>query len=157
MVTMAPPHVLQGPALSSSAQRPVQPDTAEAAGWQRRTVTSSVCAGRQCVSTWRGGWGMLPISFCPLCPQPQRVWTRKLLASMVTRVSSEGKRKAVGCWEGRDMAGAQGCLGLSSSCKQANSQQTGQVKRLQTGGQGCPSRLLVRRDSPKEKGLDCGF
>lgn len=26
---MAPPHVLQGPALSPSAQRPVQPDTAE--------------------------------------------------------------------------------------------------------------------------------
>lgn len=100
---------------------------------------------------------MLPISFCPLCPQPQRVWTRKLLAMMVTRVSSEGKRKAVGCWEGRDMAGAQGCLGLSSSCKQANSQQTEQVKRLQTGGQGCPSRLLVRRDSPKEKGSRLWF
>lgn len=40
---MAPPHVLQGPALSSSAQRPVQPDTAEAAGWQRRTGTH-LCA-----------------------------------------------------------------------------------------------------------------
>lgn len=74
-------------------------------------------------------------------------------------VSSEGKGKSVGCWEGRDMAGAQGCLGLSSSCKQANSQQTEQVKRLQTGGQARAAQVVFWSavTAQRKKGLDCGF
>lgn len=41
------------------------------------------------------------------------------------------------------MAGAQGRLGLSSSCKQASSQQTEQVKRLHSGGRATAAQVVI--------------
>lgn len=127
-----------------------------------RAGTSSVCTGQQCVSTYRGGWaegGMLPISLSSVPSAPKGVNQKATGLDGDPCVSSEGKRKAVGCWEGRDMAGAQGCLGLSLSCKQASSQQTEPVKRLQSEGQARAAQVVVwsAMAAQRKKGLDCGF
>lgn len=63
------------------------------------------------------------------------------------------------------MAGAQGCLGLSSSCKQASSQQTEQEKRPQSEGQATAAQVAEAAQvviwsamaAQGEKVLECGF
>lgn len=58
------------------------------------------------------------------------------------------------------MAGAQGCLGLlSSSCKQASSRQTEQVKRPQSGGWAAAAQVVIwsAMAAQGEKVLECGF
>lgn len=57
------------------------------------------------------------------------------------------------------MEGAQGRLGLSSSCKQASSQQTEQVKRLRSGGRAMAAQVVIwsAMAAQGKKVLDCGF